>query len=601
MEHRYIALMDFASDGPEAFAAPAEALEQLGLQCLVVTPQLRIFGDAHKALRRISKGAWVIGSLFARQPGTPDTLASMDAGPSLQQHLLSHYWGEYVLIELTQGNPQTVSALRSPSGGVACMHAVAEGRGFITSDVSIALGSALHERRLDWDYVVQALNFTHLHTTCTGIPGVSELLPGCVLTVGANGATAHTAWSPWDHVGNGSRFRDATEAARSVRDAVSASVDAWAKHDGRLLLELSGGLDSSIVGASLSRTSAHVTCCTLTSPHSGTDERQYARLVSDLLGTDLHTLTVDAGTARFDFAPPEDSATPGMGISHHGADAALHHAALVHAPASFISGAGGDTVFCYLGNASPAADAFREGGLAAGLRSVGDLSTLYDCPLSKALRLTVRKMRRGPKHTRPADHTFLAPSARLLAPAHHPWLKAPVDAYIGDVERIGALVGTQGYWDGMARNRRWPVRLPLLSQLVVETCLRVPTWMWIRTGRNRAVARDAFADLLPHDILHRRSKGTYVTLAGALYAENKHAMLGFLDSGHLNAHGLLDMLALRKTIQSDIPSKDTSFFRIFDLCMIENWIRHQGTAAAPRPGSDVVATPAAAMERQIRY
>lgn len=581
MEHRYIALLDIASDSSDAMEAPALALQAAGLTCLASTPHLCIFGDSHTKLRRLSEHAWLIGHLFANAPEAPAPLTSESVTP-LHQRLLADFWGEYVLIELIHGASRAVRILRSPSGGVACMHAVADGQGFVTSDVALALGSGLCERRIDWNYIAQALNFTHLHTARTGIDGVRELLPGCVLMLDPKQVDVRAAWSPWDHVADANRFRDPTEAARSVRHAVSATVNAWAQTDRHLLLELSGGLDSSIVGACLSQTEARVTCCNLTSPHSGTDERQYARLVSDLLGTDLHTLTVDADIARFDFEPPADSATPGMGVSHHGADAALHQAATAHAPASFISGAGGDTVFCYLGNASPAADAFRERGLAAGLRSVGDLSTLYDCHLPKALRLTLRKMRRGPKHTRPADHTFLAPSARLSTSAPHPWLEVPPGAYIGDVERIGALVGTQGYWDGMARNRRWPVRLPLLSQLVVETCLRVPTWMWIRTGLNRAVARDAFADVLPHDILHRRSKGTYVTLAGALYAEHKRAMLGFLDSGHLNAQGLLDMDAVRNTIRSDVPAKDTSFFRIFDLCMIENWIRHQGDAGLVR-------------------
>src|SRR3546814_15743248 len=47
------------------------------------------------------------------------------------------------------------------------------------------------------------------------------------------------------------------------------------------------------------------------------------------------------------------------------------------------------------------------------------------------------------------------------------------------------------------------------------------------------------------------------------------------------------MPVLRRAIASNTPPKDTSFFRIFDLCMIENWVRHQGnagpeaTAAAP--------------------
>lgn len=586
MEHRYLAVLDLTGDPTaDAFTASADALVRMGLQCVATTPSLRIFAETPMSLRRISGHAWVIGQLFPKCPDVPDTPHGMRPDSLLQDHLLAHYWGDYVLIEVMRDAPEGIRILRSPSGGVACLHAIANGQGFVTSDITVAINAELCDRRIDWAYIVQALNFTRLQTPRTGLAGISELLPGCTLRVDTKGAQTSHAWSPWDHVSKPVRFANSIEAARSVRDAVSATVNAWATRDRRLLLELSGGLDSSIVGACLSRTGAHVTCCNLTSPHSGTDERQYARLVSDLLGTQLHTLKVDASVARFDFAPPADSATPGMGISQQVVDAALYQAAINHAPTSFISGAGGDTVFCYLGNASPAVDAFRERGVAAGLRTVGDLSTLYDCPLPKAARLSVRKMLRGPKPTRPADHTYLARSAVLPSAPSHPWLDAPDGAYIGDVERIGALVGTQGYLGGMTRNRRWPMRYPLLSQLVVETCLRVPTWMWIRTGRNRAIARDAFADLLPHDILHRRSKGTYVALAGALYGKNKHAMLAFLESGHLSAHGLLDIDTLRRTIQSDMPAKDTSFFRIFDLCMIENWIRHQGCLPSSRDGT----------------
>src|SRR3546814_12582957 len=83
-------------------------------------------------------------------------------------------------------------------------------------------------------------------------------------------------------------------------------------------------------------------------------------------------------------------------------------------------------------------------------------------------------MLRGARQTRPFNHTFLGTSARLPTPERHPWLDAPPNAFIGDQERIGALVGTQGYFDGLARNRHWPIRFPLLSPLVVETCMRVP-------------------------------------------------------------------------------------------------------------------------------
>jgi asparagine synthase (glutamine-hydrolysing) len=117
--------------------------------------------------------------------------------------------------------------------------------------------------------------------------------------------------------------------------------------------------------------------------------------------------------------------------------------------------------------------------------------------------------------------------------------------------------------------------MPLLSQPVMEACLAAPSWMWISGGRNRAVARDAFSDLLPRDVLSRRSKGTFMSYLGAVYQKNKERMCDFLLTGHLQAHGLLDADAVRSRIESPLPPRDESFTRIFELCMAENWVRHQ--------------------------
>ena len=49
--------------------------------------------------------------------------------------------------------------------------------------------------------------------------------------------------------------------------------------------------------------------------------------------------------------------------------------------------------------------------------------------------------------------------------------------------------------------------LPLLSQPLVELCLRIPTYVLIRSGRDRALARRAFANDLPAEIIARYAKG----------------------------------------------------------------------------------------------
>lgn len=99
--------------------------------------------------------------------------------------------------------------------------------------------------------------------------------------------------------------------------------------------------------------------------------------------------------------------------------------------------------------------------------------------------------------------------------------------------------------------------------------------MWISGGRNRAIARLAFSDQLPSLILNRRSKGTFISYSGAVYRKTKDQMREFLLNDRLQARGLLNADALRSYLDSTLPARDTSFTRVFDLCMIENWVRHQ--------------------------
>jgi asparagine synthase (glutamine-hydrolysing) len=116
--------------------------------------------------------------------------------------------------------------------------------------------------------------------------------------------------------------------------------------------------------------------------------------------------------------------------------------------------------------------------------------------------------------------------------------------------------------------------MPLLAQPVVEACLRVPSWMWIDGGRNRAIARDAFSEALPETILNRRSKGTFMNYTASVYRRSRQTIASFLLDGSLQAQGLLDRAALERYLAQPPVARDDTFMRLFDLCMIENWVRH---------------------------
>lgn len=317
-----------------------------------------------------------------------------------------------------------------------------------------------------------------------------------------------------------------------------------------------------------------MTCYNLTTPVPGADERLYAKDMAAYLGVELQTEQLDLDMACSDVAPFPNSVSPRTGILQYAVSNAMENAARRYGASSAYMGSGGDTVFGLLTNAVPAADAISERGAVAGLSSIRDLSTLHQCTMWKAAKLTARKLMRPPKAPCEPDPTFLNPS-NVIEPEAHPWFDAPTDALRGDRERIFDLASNQLFRDMVYRGKDCWIRMPLLSQPVMETCLKVPSWMSISGGHNRAAARAAFSDVLPPNILNRRSKGTFVGYLGAIFKRNKVQMQDALLTGALHNKHLLDSDALARFLDAELPPRDKSFTRVLYLFAVENWLRHQ--------------------------
>jgi asparagine synthase (glutamine-hydrolysing) len=578
MPYRYIAILGDRNGDGDAMRNAEPVLRKSGLLPRLRTDAIDLFASEETPTLAIPGGNLLVGRVF-REDGTPFQSAG-DLPDSLDQRqlrdfLLKRCWGEYVLMQSSADDDADVIIMRDPSAGVPCVYSPGPGPRFATSDISLATHHGLYRKHIDWDFIARCLLYPHQMTQRTALTGVRELLPGCLLRVQGAEIAVEQAWSPWDFVATGRRHDDPDEAAAHVRDSVLTATRAWAAIDRSILLEISGGLDSSILAACLRGTGTDVSCCTLVTPVPGADERQYASLVASDLGVALHAEELGFELARFDAPPPTWSVAPRINILQHALNEIMTTVGDRSGAASHFSGGGGDTVFCYLGNAAPAADAFRERGISAGTNAIRELSRLHQCTLWKAARLTLDKLFRPPKPPHVADHTLLNPHTETMPHAWHPWFDAPPDALPGDRRRIQLLAGTHIYRHGMCRGASRDLRMPLLSQPVVEACLRAPSWMWIAGGRNRSVARAAFSDDLPREVLNRRSKGDFAQYLGAAWRRNKHQMRDFLLEGELQTRGLLAPDNLEEFFQRHRPPRDQSFFRVFDLCMIENWIRHQ--------------------------
>lgn len=562
--------------GEHLAAETSDSLRAAGLDEVLAQEGFALYASADTPVTRFHARAILVGHAFRRAGGIPLTGSSSSKIPAdidLSRYLLEQCWGDYILLEFPSTDWANFHATRDPSGGVACVYSIASG--FLTSDISAMVDAGVYRRSVDWNFIRENLIYPHLKTGSTGLSDVSELLPGHRLRISGNDAATEEVWSPWTFATRSQRHRSAPEAIAAVRSAIIAAIETWAETDGDVLLELSGGLDSSIVAACLQNSKARVTCCNLVTAVPGADERDYATAMSDLLGKDLHVETLRVEDAAFDFPPPSSSVAPSTWFLQNAANRLKEGIGREHGARSFFSGGGGDTAFGYIKTAAPAADAYRERGLVAAMHAVRDLAELHQCTFWKACRLTAKKLLAPPKPPRVPDLSFVRNTAHRSATTLHPWFTPPPSSLPGDRERIFDLAGAQIFRDGVARATTSHLRMPLLSQPVVEACLKVPSWMWIEGGRNRSVARSAFADDLPAKILHRRSKGTFMNYSGAVYRRNKPFLRNYLLQGSLEGHGLLDATALQRLFDRQHDDLDDGFMRIFDLCSIENWVRHQ--------------------------
>lgn len=577
MKFRYIILLGEKLNRSSDYTLQLDSLLRTeGMICKLRSASVRVFVSADVPTLAIPGHGLLIGRIFTKDGQPISQRLDFDGFThELIGNLLQSTWGDYLTVLVDHEDNSTITLLRDPSGAMPCIYSLVDGEGFITSDIGLAVDLGFYRKEVDWQAVAHFLNFPYLKTARTALQHIWELLPGNVLTCRGRNTSTSPAWSPWRFVEKGIRHKDPSVAAEDVRAAVSSAAKALSTGHDRFVVELSGGLDSSIVATCLRNASQRAIFCTMVMPVSGTDERPYARLVTEALGQELCSVVVGFDNARLEFPVPRSSVIPVIGIPQNATNEIWEAAGLRHGADGFFSGGGGDTIFCYLKTAAPAVDAFRERGIMAGIAAIENLAALHRCTVFKAGRLTLKKMLRPPRTAWKEDRTLLNPAYVTAVPDHHPWVDAPQGSLPGDREKIYNLIGTQLFRETALRGAEHSTHFPLLSQPVMEACLKAPTWMWIADGQNRAVARQAFADRLPQAIVDRRSKGSYMGYMATIYIRNKQKMHEFLEEGQLCAHDLLDRPALASFIAKDLAPRDLSFLRIFDLCAAENWVRQQ--------------------------
>jgi asparagine synthase (glutamine-hydrolysing) len=130
------------------------------------------------------------------------------------------------------------------------------------------------------------------------------------------------------------------------------------------------------------------------------------------------------------------------------------------------------------------------------------------------------------------------------------------------------------YYDPFEREAAPEMVNPLLSQPLVELCLRLPSYVLTRGGRGRALARQAFAADLPPEIATRRSKGGMEEHIRAVLLDNLEFARGLLLEGELMRRGFIDRARVEALLCGP-PATLASRAGEVHVCLgIEAWLRH---------------------------
>ncbi|HVZ18611.1 MAG TPA: asparagine synthase-related protein [Terriglobales bacterium] len=504
-------------------------------------------------------------------------------------------WGSYVLIlRLPQGR---VIVLRAPMSRLACFHSVV-GRVHVFFSVPEDFAQLnLLKLQINWDRVcAQAARCDYLNRE-TGLMEVSTLICGEALEVFEGQISYKTYWSPAAIARERSSARF-NESAATLRLTTRACVRSWASLHQSAIVLVSGGLDSSIVLASLcnSPSKPAVRCITFYSPLAG-DERKYAREVAAAYRVPLHEQRRNEDVDLKIFGRCARTASPVLHYSACDQEPTCLELARSTGSTLVMDGELGDNVFGVRGQEA-LLDEIARNGLATDTLSLAMDACILErvslwsmilwclkraCAHSSAKRKRLRlwSVRSHYREVLRMPEGFISKEAlaayeRVHDRYIHPWLETLEGVPPSKYFLLWALAQ---YTSTTAQSPFIPADdslyvSPLCSQPLVEEALRMPARNLIAGGEDRAAARRAFADELPRMILDRgRGKGTTDPWVRHIILRNRDFLKEFMLDGMLVSRGILDKEKIENALSGPTERSSPYLAELFEHLYAEAWAR----------------------------
>lgn len=472
------------------------------------------------------------------------------------------------------------------------------------SELKALLSIGTIPRDVDRGALTAYLHLGYVPAPRSILSGVSKVMPGTIVEIGGDGSLRQTAyWGLDDHVTDARVAKSDQEVEEELADLLSDAVKSRLVSDVPLGVFLSGGVDSSLVSAIISRAHARpVRSFTIRFEEADKDESPWARRVAEELGCEHEEFlctTKDALGLLDDIPmvydePFSDSSTIPTLLLCRRVSERLKVA---------LSGDGGDEFFC-------------------GYDTYGKFALLWE-RLSKipppARRVAARALRALPPSATSRALAGLAhrmPSLDIRHPEDKVEKLASVmesrtfaDAYwcivsIWSRREITALVESRPdfSYDGAFREHHDPlttmmqadartllpdgllvkvdrasmsvgleVREPLLDHALVEYAVRLPSRFKRRAGRGKHALKQVLARYLPQELVERPKQGFSIPLEEWMRGPLRPIVERTLDPERVRIFGLLDPSEVSRVLEEFFAGRSVDPRKIWNLLILQKW------------------------------
>ncbi len=464
------------------------------------------------------------------------------------------------------------------------------------SEVKALTGRADFNASLDRNALVDYLALGYVANPATLLAGVEKLRPGHYLVVENGTASEHCYW----RLGIEPAERSVHDWADEIRSALVDSVERQLISDVPLGAFLSGGIDSSMIVASMRQADPTGSIATYAIGYQGStganyyNETDYARQVAQAFDTQHKEILVSPEIVRLlpELVWHMDEPT---------ADAALVTTSLVAEYAArdvkvILSGVGGDELFGgydrymlghYLGlmqrlpgwcrrhivnplaGALPVSRSSRILNLFRYLRTLSELTELSDLDryhrLMEVFGSSQLSAMLGPRAVGEPD---------ALARALTEWQHVPELTRIFAADTQTQLTDDLLLMsDKMTMAHSLECRVPLLDERMVDLAGTLPDEHRVRGRETRYALRRALKDFVPDVVLSRKKRGFGPPMGGWLKHELAPVLSNLLSPEVLRRRGIFRVEAVADMINAHRANRADNSDQLFALLTLELWMR----------------------------